>query len=310
MIHRSFVLLLLLSAVAGLCGTGHAQTVSADQLYGQGVHAFNANQYREALAAFDRAEKLQTPDPRVFFYRGLAYARLNDSQKSIKDFEYASRLEQTTAARSYSVPKALERIQGKERATIESYRREAKRIWEAEEAKRRQEAFLAQKTQNQQFYNKIISSGEQAKATADTAAADVNDPIPFGAKAIAPFANVTNVYSDGLKLQYTEENIFKKDIENKTVLESEKTKPVETAPKKPFDPFESLDTDYNAVKEEGFKDVDFSNAPTGNTTLPAKVDAKTVGNSFGKTIGSFFKKSNKASSPETPTAAPAAIPEQ
>ncbi|MDR1385612.1 MAG: hypothetical protein LBJ67_17450 [Planctomycetaceae bacterium] len=385
MIRRSFVLFLLFSTVAGLCGTGHAQTVSADQLYGQGIHAFNANQYREAIAAFDQVEKLRTPDPRVFFYRGLAYARLNDSEKSVKDFEYASRLEQTTAASAYSVPKALERIQGKERATIEQYRREAKRIWEAEAAKRRQETFLAQKTQNQQFYNKIISSGEQAKATADTAATDVNTPIPFGAKAITPFTSEANAVSGGLRLQYTKKNVFTEHVETPTVINNEEPEPIKTAPKKSVDPFDNLDTDANAIK--GFDDVDLSagnstvnlgdgifnvfgdatanptndaantsaardlfnetfenndlstpNNPFSNdsavealdfpdssmspTTLPdgvrfqPKADAKTAGNSFGKTLGSLFKKSDKkASSPEVPiptfipTVAPEATPQ-
>ena len=254
MTYRGFSLVMIVF----LAGSGIALAQSnsgAEQLYSAGVHAFNSQRYAEAVGWFDQLEAKGAQDPRVFFFRGLAHNRLGDAVAANTDYETAAKLELTVTGRSFSVPTALERIQGRERTTIEQHRRAAKRNWETEENLRRQDEFLTQKAENQKFYQTIIKSGESAISPAPTATVH-GIPLPFGVQPVAPFGVdkvtsqskiVTGVTSGGL----SDNNKFKADVERVTIIEepsqpSSKTRQQDPSEKGVFDSFNADDD------EQGF----------------------------------------------------------
>ena len=259
MTNRGFALFFFVILMGA--GVAFAQSnPEATQLYGQGVHQFNTNRYAEAITYFDQAEGMETQDPRVFFYRGLSHYRLGNEMAAVADYEKAAAMEQTVAGRSYSIPKSLQRVQGPERSIIERYRRAAKRTWETEQNKRRQDEFLIQKSQNEEFYQGIINSGEAA-ASNIPADMNVNSPLPFGVQPIRPFGG-----SDLAQRSRTayptqtgmrDDNIFIEDVERKIVIEEPK-KEIKK-PTRLEDPNETGIFDFPDDDDDGGGFVDLDN---------------------------------------------------
>lgn len=92
------------------------------ELYGRGVHAYFSRDYRQAYELLTEAIRNQTNDPRVYYFRGLALRRLGRPDEAREDFQKGAELE-LTGGEAYSVARALERIQGAERAVLEEQRR-------------------------------------------------------------------------------------------------------------------------------------------------------------------------------------------
>jgi tetratricopeptide (TPR) repeat protein len=113
---------------SSVCRLASAQLDVLNELYGSGVHAYNAGQYREAYDDFTMAVKSGSKDPRVYYYRGLAYLRLGRPQEAHGDFKKAASLEMADTDRFYPVSKSLERVQGTARAQIERYRSQARLV--------------------------------------------------------------------------------------------------------------------------------------------------------------------------------------
>ena len=96
------------------------------QMYGSGVHAFFSQDYRQAYDHLTTAVEAGTPDPRCYYFRGFCFLKLGREEEAKTDFETAARLEAQDVNRSYNVGRALERIQGKVRLTVEKYRTTAR----------------------------------------------------------------------------------------------------------------------------------------------------------------------------------------
>lgn len=118
---------LLAAAMAGTLFTsvGWSQDQLLDELYGRGVHAYFARNYEVAHASLTEAVTGGSQDPRVYFYRALAYSRLGRPDEARADFERGAALE-VAAGDVYPVGKSLERVQGADRSALESYRRNAR----------------------------------------------------------------------------------------------------------------------------------------------------------------------------------------
>ncbi len=114
------------------------------QLYGGGVHAYFAKEYKEAHELLSTAVAGKTEDPRVYYFRGLAQWQLGQPDEAKADFTTGADLEATAADDLYSIDKALERIQGKARLLIETARVTAR----SKEAARRL-------TENEKRFNRI-----------------------------------------------------------------------------------------------------------------------------------------------------------
>lgn len=97
-----------------------------EELYGQGVHLYNAGDYRAAYYELTRAVDNDSQDPRVYYYRGLCYLKLGRDQEGKSDFAKAASMEMADSDRFYPVSKSLERVQGRARQMIERYRSNAR----------------------------------------------------------------------------------------------------------------------------------------------------------------------------------------
>ena len=119
--------ILLCSLVEGTLFANNPLLVTdeSDRLYGRGVHAFFDHNYGEAITILSRAGKINTEDPRPFYFLGLAHLRKNESELAEQYFRKAAQLEHSgRALRNYAVSESLRRIQGEERMRIENIRAE------------------------------------------------------------------------------------------------------------------------------------------------------------------------------------------
>ncbi|MDR1958320.1 MAG: hypothetical protein LBQ54_04650 [Planctomycetaceae bacterium] len=215
----------LFGVLFGKTAVSVADVHSFETLYGEGVHAFNTGDYARAVRIFDEAATQGSPDPRGYFYRGLAKLRLGNPDGADEDFEYASSLELSKAGRPYSVSRGLERIQGKERLTIERFRRQAKQKWEKEQDLLNKAEFEAQKKRDRLIYDGIIDQGTKTAGKETSVSGD--SPIPFGASAINPFNVKIDVPARPLPTApptLTDDNIFKAKLEEQPDVQQDATK--------------------------------------------------------------------------------------
>jgi tetratricopeptide (TPR) repeat protein len=102
------------------------QSDALNELYGSGVHAYNGGNFVEAYNELTRAINNGSEDPRAYYFRGLSYLRLGRPQEARGDFAQGAKLEMADSDRFYNVSKALERVQGRARQSLERFRAEAR----------------------------------------------------------------------------------------------------------------------------------------------------------------------------------------
>ncbi len=103
-----------------------AQETFDGQLYGRGTHAFYSRDYVKAHQFLTAAIDADTQDPRPYYFRGMAYLKLNRPEEAQIDFRKGAALEATDSNAFYDVSKALMRVQGRSRLAIEQYRTKAR----------------------------------------------------------------------------------------------------------------------------------------------------------------------------------------
>jgi hypothetical protein len=118
---RGIVLLIGLAAVLAVAPLA-AQDGVEGQMYGSGVHAYFSQNYQKAYNDLSAAIKLGSQDPRVYYFRGLAFEHLGRPEEAVMDFQKGAELENSDIAGTGEVGRSLERIQGPMRMTIEKYR--------------------------------------------------------------------------------------------------------------------------------------------------------------------------------------------
>src|SRR5208337_4536154 len=102
-----------------------AQEAVLGQIYGNGVHAYFAQDYLKAYQQFTSAIDGHSQDPRCFYFRGLTLLKLGRPQDAEIDFQHGAKLESSIdQTRAYNVARSLERVQGSDRSTLEQYRLE------------------------------------------------------------------------------------------------------------------------------------------------------------------------------------------
>jgi hypothetical protein len=99
-----------------------AQEAVLGEMYGNGVHAYFAEDYYKAYQYFSAAINAGSKDPRCFYFRGLTYLGLGRPEQAEGDFQQGAKLETNDVNRSFSVAKSLERVQGPARTSVERYR--------------------------------------------------------------------------------------------------------------------------------------------------------------------------------------------
>jgi hypothetical protein len=118
-----------------------AQYGALNEVYGEGVHAYFAGDYREAHALLSKAIDSGSQDPRAYYFRGLAHLRLGRDPEARDDFAEGARLEVADADRFYNVSKSLERVQGRNRLLLERYRSDARLLAFQDLERRRYERY-------------------------------------------------------------------------------------------------------------------------------------------------------------------------
>ncbi len=103
-----------------------AQDSLLAELYGQGVHAYFASNYRQSHELLTTAIDAGSQDPRAYYFRGLAYDRLGRPDEAKMDFKKGADLEASGTTRVYPVGQSLQRVQGRQRLELEKYRQVAR----------------------------------------------------------------------------------------------------------------------------------------------------------------------------------------
>jgi hypothetical protein len=163
-----------------LCGAALAATAVADEPagneYDNGARAYFSGAYQEAIDFLSQAVKSGSKDPRVYYYRGLAYLKLNRPNDAKSDFAAGATIEMLDSDGFYNISKALERVQGQARLTIEGHRAAAR-----EEAERR-----ARELQQRRY--ELIKSSEPKVVEPPPAASTPAVAPPDGAAGAAASA--------------------------------------------------------------------------------------------------------------------------
>jgi hypothetical protein len=145
-----------------------AQDAVLGQLYGNGVHAYFAGDFTRSYEQLSAAVTAGSRDPRVYYFRGMAYLKLGRAPEATLDFQKGAELESKDLNRSFNVARSLERIQGPARQQLETYRVDARLAALAEADKIRKARFEA------------IQREEQRVLRSQAAAASENVPAPEG----------------------------------------------------------------------------------------------------------------------------------
>lgn len=121
---------LLWLVVAGVSVAGWQPAWGDDpvlaELYGRGVHAYFARDFQQAHQFLTMAIDKGTQDPRVYYFRGLTYAMTGRPQEAEADFRKGAELEAADVDNYYNVSRALQRVQGSIRLTLEKHRQQAR----------------------------------------------------------------------------------------------------------------------------------------------------------------------------------------
>jgi hypothetical protein len=162
--------------------SSQAQDGVALQMYGSGVHAYYSQDFATAHEYLTAAIKAGSPDPRCYYFRGLCYLRLGRPEEAKADFVRGAEFERSGSG-VYRVGRALERIQGTERAMIEQYRVEARMalLQESEAARRTRD------DANRQSDRHAMAESLPAPAPAAVAAPAPAAPAPSAPAAGVPF---------------------------------------------------------------------------------------------------------------------------
>jgi len=171
------LLLVLTLCLACQAASAPAQDLAAEQMLSLGIHGYFSGDFAQAYEKLSSAVSGGNQDPRPYYFRGLVLMRMGREDEAKADFQIASGLESAGQARVHSVAKALERVQGADRRTVEQYRVQARvaasQKAEAERKKRYEESRAEQ--------TRVMQQAEQVpspKAAASAADAFQTGPLP------------------------------------------------------------------------------------------------------------------------------------
>src|SRR5262245_1385615 len=177
MSRRSFWALV---ALLSLAATNSWAQDALEELYGRGVHAYFARNYREAHNLLDSAIASGSRDPRVYYFRGLAYARLGRPDEAKFDFRKAAELE-ILGSDPYPIARSLERVQGPDRIALELQRRLARLDIHNKQAVQAQTRYEDVKRAE----GEALRGGAPKPAAAPAEIKEANNTDPFGGKPAA-----------------------------------------------------------------------------------------------------------------------------
>ncbi len=102
--------------------------VPTEKLFGDGIHRFYDGDYQGVIAELAQFINEDMEDPRVYYLRGLAFLRTQEPELARDDMRKGAELEAIQyGKRNYNIARALQRVQGNDRALIEAARADAMR---------------------------------------------------------------------------------------------------------------------------------------------------------------------------------------
>jgi hypothetical protein len=267
------LVLLVGSLVALSAANSPAQDVVLGQLYGNGVHAYFAGDFVKAHDQLTAAVTGGSHDPRVYYYRGLAYVKLGRDQEAVQDFKRGAELESKDFNRSFNVARSLERVQGAARQQLETYRVDARLAALEEANKVRKMRFESIKREEERVLSKQAS-----QAPAEPVATPTGEP---GAKAADdPFGNPATekkAVAEG-EVKATEDKAVEDKPADENVTEDKAAEPKAAAPvaEKPEDGGAFGGGDMAEKPVEKAKDNPFQDEPAASETKAAPPVEKTA----------------------------------
>lgn len=173
-IHGVLALAMLIAASA----MSRADEAATEKLYGEGVHAYFANDFEAALKQFDASIAAGNRDPRCYYFRGLANWRLGNADATKADFAAGAKIEAHNPEMTTTINRSMQRVQGSTRLAIEKYRADAQLTALAERKAREAARYGAAR----------VSAIEQLKKQADAtkAAAELLPDAPAASEAAEP----------------------------------------------------------------------------------------------------------------------------
>jgi hypothetical protein len=329
---RRFVAHCLSLVALGVCVPAlPAQDHLLDELYGRGVHAYFSRNYSDAYKHLSDAVTSGSKDPRVYYFRSLADNRLNRPADAAADLKMATELE-FSGDEPVQVSKALERIQGMERLTIEDARSKARlaiRNVSEERAKIRYE----NRTKAEAAVLRRPAAGTGARPPAEAPAApgapgvDKTDPFGAGtpaeevpAKPATPAAEAPPAEKPAVPAKPAVEDPFgdapAKPAAEKPAVPAAEEKPVDPAAEKPAvpakpavdDPFGDAPAKPAVPAEKPAAEEKPAAAP--GEVKPASATEPAAAAGKGSVLGSFMRAFSKAVPGEAKVAgsAPVAAP--
>ena len=174
-----------------------AQDAQHRVLYGQGVHAYYSGDYESSVRYLTATISKNTDDPRSYYFRGLANAKLGNDEASLADLKKGAAIEALDDRGVYKISTALQRIQGQPRLQIEKLRKQARLDLVAAEKVRLQARYEQQQSDEAVALRKPAQTTPSIPADAKTAIRQSN---PFAPSNIAGVksnpANVTSSKSN------------------------------------------------------------------------------------------------------------------
>ena len=169
--------------------------------YSRGLNMFALGDYNQAFDNFTQACRANPNDPRPIYYQGICQARLNGESVAIPYYQKAALVEMAAKGGTYDIGKALQRVQGVERLTLENVRKQVRDLWRklnAEAQTRLYGETLNKEKERLSVENRIAgsdSAGASAPAPASRTASQSGD-LP----AVAPIAPLTKEERDVVKI--------------------------------------------------------------------------------------------------------------
>ena len=181
--------MIALGVVVASTSFGVAQEDLINELYGRGIHEFYSKNYEDAHKHFTASIEQGSRDPRCFYFRGLAYARLGRPDESTADIKRGAEIELANTELLVSVSQSLQRVQGNDRLAIEKERASA-RLEASRKAKALRDAMYEQwKRDEAKVLRKPPVAGGAAPAEGAKAGAGKGDDLfnePAAPKAAKP----------------------------------------------------------------------------------------------------------------------------
>ncbi|MCA9191619.1 MAG: tetratricopeptide repeat protein [Planctomycetales bacterium] len=165
---RCFACFVATSLLAISNSVSWAQNGVLAELYGAGVHRFNAGDFLGAEQLLNRVVAEGSQDARAYYFLGLAKYQSGNHIEAESMFEEAARVE-TQGKGNFDVGQALQRVQGAVRSKIEIARRDAR-------ATARQQMLLLQQAKMQEAQKAGVAVDPNAVPSAEVTQSD-----PFGA---------------------------------------------------------------------------------------------------------------------------------